>query len=73
MAEAVSLRRRFYTCRLEFDTLDDLAAGRCPALDVICNGILDGGTPFIFDSAPPMISVSDRAESGLRKPSRVTV
>ncbi len=35
--------------RLAFDSLDDLAPGRCPALDVICNGILDGKTPFIYD------------------------
>lgn len=37
--------------RLEFDTLEDLAPGRCPALDVMCQGILDGKSPFLYDSS----------------------
>jgi hypothetical protein len=33
--------------RLEFDRLEDLLPGRCSALDVICDGIVDRGVPFI--------------------------
>lgn len=35
--------------RLEIKDLSELAPGRCPALDLICQGIMDGTTPFAFD------------------------
>ena len=36
--------------QLEFTSLDALLPGVDPALDVICDGILDAKTPFFFDS-----------------------
>lgn len=35
--------------RLNFDDLAALAPGKCPALDHICQGLMDGVTPFAFD------------------------
>jgi hypothetical protein len=35
--------------RLAFDDLSALKEGKCPALDLICNGIKDAETPFIYD------------------------
>ena len=39
--------------RLNFETLDALLPGRLPQLDLICQGIIDGTTPFIYDSLEP--------------------
>jgi hypothetical protein len=36
--------------RLDFDHLDSLLPGACEGLDVVCQGIVDGETPFLFDS-----------------------
>jgi hypothetical protein len=36
--------------RLEFSHLDALLPGASGALDVVCQGIMDGETPFIYDS-----------------------
>jgi hypothetical protein len=36
--------------RLEFDSLDDLMPGRHGSLDRVCDGILDGTTPFVYDT-----------------------
>ncbi|PQO45541.1 hypothetical protein [Blastopirellula marina] len=35
--------------RLSFKTLDALVPGRCASLDTICDGIVDGETPFLHD------------------------
>ncbi len=35
--------------RLTFNSLADLLPGRSPVLDRICQGILDGQTPFEWD------------------------
>jgi hypothetical protein len=36
--------------RLEFAHVSELDAGRSGALDLICTGILDAETPFIYDT-----------------------
>ena len=36
--------------RLTFDNLRALEPGACGALDLICQGILDGVTPFVYDA-----------------------
>jgi hypothetical protein len=36
--------------RLEFDRLDDLLQGRQGSLDRVCQGIMDGTTPFVYDT-----------------------
>jgi hypothetical protein len=36
--------------RLEFDSVDDLLPGRHGSLDRVCAGILDGTTPFVYDT-----------------------
>jgi hypothetical protein len=44
--------------KLEFAGLEELLPGRHPALDVVCEGILDPDTPFIFDSLEPKSSAA---------------
>lgn len=39
--------------RLEFSSLESLLPGEVPALDVVCQGIADGETPFFCDSLSP--------------------
>ena len=36
--------------RLEFERLEDLLPGRYGSLDRVCDGIIDGSTPFVYDT-----------------------
>lgn len=47
--------------RIEIASPDDLAPGRCAALDAICDGIRDGKTPFFLD--PLETAAEDRGGS----------
>lgn len=42
--------------RLEFDSLEALMPGNSDSLDVVCQGIIDGETPFFHDSLDPLAS-----------------
>ena len=46
--------------RLNFETLDALLPGRVPQLDLICQGIIDGTTPFIYDERAPAAAGAPR-------------
>ncbi|WP_246721500.1 capsular biosynthesis protein [Rhizobium leguminosarum] len=57
--DCIKERKGWPPFAVHIDSLDDLAPGKSPGLDIVCNGII-AGTPFIYPAEDLMGAPSDR-------------